>query len=168
MSGDRGLRPGTTPPSSQAPVRGRYPAVLVDPPWRQSNGPLLGGVKEGWAFPDHADGRSQPLPYATMSLEAIKALSVSDLAEPDAHLWLWTTNAYIAQSFDVVRAWGFRFSTLLTWCKTTMGCGLGGDAFGISSEFLLFCRRGKCPAQERITRTYGSSGRAVTTIAESR
>jgi N6-adenosine-specific RNA methylase IME4 len=60
----------------------------------------------------------------------------------------------VRHAFAVADGWGFKFSTLLTWCKTTMGGGLGGDAFGISSEFLLFCRRGRLPARERINRTW--------------
>jgi N6-adenosine-specific RNA methylase IME4 len=43
------------------------------------------------------------------------ALPVIDLTEPDAHLYLWTINRYVADAYDVARAWGFTPSTLLTW-----------------------------------------------------
>lgn len=131
----------------------RYRTIVADPPWDQMGGPLRSDVGEGWQFRP-GTGASRPLPYKTMSVAEIAALPVSDMASPDAHLWLWATNAYIEESFDVVRAWGFRFSTLLTWCKEPMGGGLGGDAFGIASEYLLFCRRGVLPARNRFNRTW--------------
>lgn len=89
-----------------------------------------------------------------MSVANIAALDVDSVANKDAHLYLWTINRYIEASFGVVRAWGFEFSTMLTWAKTPMGGGLGGDAYGLSSEFCLFCRRGNAPALSRIGRSW--------------
>jgi N6-adenosine-specific RNA methylase IME4 len=42
-----------------------------------------------------------------MHIEQIKQLPVGDIAEEDAVLWLWTTNAHLNMPFDVVEAWGF-------------------------------------------------------------
>ncbi len=88
----------------------RYSTIVADPPWRYA------------AAATKADASRH---YETMSLGAILALGgdVRDLAEPDAHLWLWTTNAFIEEGYDVVRAWGFRPLTLLTWCKPQPGVG---------------------------------------------
>jgi N6-adenosine-specific RNA methylase IME4 len=83
-----------------------------------------------------------------MSVEEISALPVAEWSEPDAHLYLWTTNGYLEDAFSVARAWGFQFSTLLTWAKKPMGSGLGG-AWGISTEHVLFCRRGRDIAHGR-------------------
>jgi hypothetical protein len=55
--------------------------------------------------------------YPTMDIEQIKQLPVGDIAEEDAILWRWTTNAYLNMAFDVVEAWGFEYKTLLTWGK---------------------------------------------------
>lgn len=120
-----------------------FAAILVDPPWRTTAGSLrgpagFGGVK----------GPSKPLPYRTMSVGEIAALPVQDIAAADAHLYLCTINAYVDDAYEVARAWGFQPSTLLTWCKATMGGGLGG-AFGISTEFVLFARRGRLKPQRR-------------------
>jgi N6-adenosine-specific RNA methylase IME4 len=79
-----------------------------------------------------------------MSVEEIAALPVSEMAEADAHLYLWTTNKYLPAAFSVVTAWGFRYSTPLVWCKRPIGSFLGG-AFTPSAEFVLFARRGKLP-----------------------
>lgn len=128
----------------------KYRTIAADPPWpQQGAGPLRG--REG--FGDALCGASKDMPYPTMTLEAIKALQVSELAEPDAHLYLWTTNGFLRDAFDVVTAWGFRYSTLLVWAKAPMGGGLGGD-YGISTEFVLFARRGSLSAHGRIGRTW--------------
>jgi N6-adenosine-specific RNA methylase IME4 len=87
-----------------------------------------------------------------MTVDEIAALPVADLAEPDAALYLWTINAYVEQAYDVARAWGFKPSTLHTWCKAPMGGGLGG-AHGITSEFFLYARKGS-PVERRRTGTW--------------
>lgn len=126
-------------PASQPSVERLFQTIVADPPWNQKAGPLSGGVGEGFVF----DGKqiSQDLPYPTMSLEAIKALPISELAAPDAHLYLWVTNKYLPDAFDVLRAWGFTYSTTLVWAKNLMGGGLGG-AYRVSTEFVIFARRG--------------------------
>lgn len=88
-----------------------------------------------------------------MSVEDIAALSVSELAADDAHLYLWTTSRYLRDAFDVVRRWGWRFSQTLTWCKPPWGIGAGG-AFCSTTEFVLFCRRGNLKPLERQNTTW--------------
>jgi N6-adenosine-specific RNA methylase IME4 len=61
--------------------------------------------------------------YPTMTIEQIKAMPVIELADDDAILWLWTTNAHLRLAFDVVDAWGFEYKALLTWVKDRMGTG---------------------------------------------
>ena len=75
-----------------------------------------------------------------MSLDEIAALPVASLAERDAHLYLWSTQRYLRDSFDIVEAWGFKVSATLTWCKAPMG--FMGGAFRSSTEFCHFARRG--------------------------
>jgi N6-adenosine-specific RNA methylase IME4 len=112
----------------------QYATIVADPPWKVMAGPLNG--REGFG---DATGASRPLAYPSMTVEAIAALKVP--AAADAHLYLWTTNGYLRAAFDVAEAWGFKYSTTLVWAKNLMGGGLGG-AYGISTEFCLFCRRG--------------------------
>lgn len=53
-----------------------------------------------------------------MDLDAIKALPVATIAAKDAHLFLWTTGPCLRQAFDVIEAWGFRYSSVaFTWVK---------------------------------------------------
>jgi N6-adenosine-specific RNA methylase IME4 len=77
---------------------GPFRCIVADPPWAQ-------GLTGGWK---RRPNRAKALPYPTMTVDQIKALPVGDMAEPDAHLWLWTTNAFLEDGFTVLRAWGFR------------------------------------------------------------
>src|ERR1019366_2935494 len=99
---------------------GPFQVVVADPPWQYDTGGSL--------------------PYPTMALDEIKAIPVRDIADENATLWLWTTNAHLPVAFDVVAAWGFEYKTLLTWVKDRMGTGewLRGQ-----TEHCLLGARGK-------------------------
>jgi N6-adenosine-specific RNA methylase IME4/ParB-like chromosome segregation protein Spo0J len=99
---------------------GPFQVIVADPPWRYESGGSL--------------------PYPTMELEDIKALAVRDIADDDAILWLWTTNAHLRVAFEVVDAWGFEYRTLLTWVKDRMGTG---DWLRGQTEHCLLAVRGK-------------------------
>lgn len=76
-----------------------------------------------------------------MSIEAICALPVSNLAEPDAHLFLWIPDTHLIEGHGaaVVRAWGFEPGRLIIWRKA--GYALGRFPRP-QHEALLVCRRG--------------------------
>lgn len=131
-----------------------YSTIVADPPWDVMAGPAgapylldADGVQR-W---DKVSRPSRPLAYPSMTVDEIKALQVP--AANDAHLYLWTTNGYLRQAFDVIEAWGFTYSTTLVWAKNLMGGGLGG-AYGISTEFCLFARRGSLKAHGRVGGTW--------------
>jgi N6-adenosine-specific RNA methylase IME4 len=132
----------------------RYRTIVADPPWHYGEGwPCISTsekLRPGYQRPVDADfSRRKPIPYPTMNVEAIAALPVGDLAERDAHLYLWTTNRYLREAFGVVEAWGFRFSQVLIWPKKPMGIGVGGT-FQTNAEFILFARRGSLKAKTRL------------------
>ncbi len=126
--------------------------IVADPPWEHPDGggrtqSTSGNWNKKWL------GYESKVPYERMTLDEIKALPVADLAEDDAHLYLWTTNAFMRSAYEVLDAWGFKFSTVLTWCKAPMGLGFGG-AFSITTEFCLFARRGKLAPLQRLDTTW--------------
>lgn len=132
----------------------KYATIVADPPWKVSAGRSIGRyeMRDGKQLFGVTDNAARKLSYPSMTVDEIKAVPVDAIAAPDAHLYLWTVNRYLRESFDVARAWGFSFSTMLTWRKKPMGGGLGG-AYGISTEFCLFCRRGSLRALGRVTGT---------------
>ena len=73
-----------------------FRCIVADPPWPQ---PMTGSWKR-------EPKRAKRLPYPTMSMDEIKELPVGGMAEPDAHLWLWTTNAFLEDGFAVLRRGG--------------------------------------------------------------
>jgi N6-adenosine-specific RNA methylase IME4 len=99
---------------------GPFQVIVADPPWQYDSG--------------------NSLPYPTMPLEDIKAMPVREIADENAILWLWTTNAHLCVAFEVVEAWGFEYKTLLTWVKDRMGTGewLRGQ-----TEHCLLAARGR-------------------------
>ena len=133
----------------------KYKTILADPPWQVKAGRNLGGyvVANGKQIFDKTHQKSRELAYPSMSIEELCVLPVRDFAEENAHLYLWVINKYVEQAYTVARAWGFTPSTLLVWAKNPFGGGLGG-AFGITTEFILFCRRGSLPALSRVTGTW--------------
>jgi N6-adenosine-specific RNA methylase IME4 len=122
----------------------RYRTIVADPPWRYK-GTMIGP-------PGKRDERSG-VPYGTLSVEEIAALPVGGWAEKDAHLYLWTTNTHLREAFGIADAWGFRYSTLLTWCKPPRGL-VGGATYNICTEFVLFARRGSLRAETRLDRNW--------------
>ena len=140
----------------------KYRTIVADPPWPMPNTGKTtrgetdargrytaksGRVVDGTWWGRHRGG-TVDLPYQAMSLTDITELPVSDLAESNAHLYLWTTNRFLEDAFAVCRAWAFRPAQLLVWCKPPMGVGFGG-AFTTTTEFVLFARRGSLPHAQR-------------------
>ena len=110
-----------------------FRCIVADPPWHQDTGPdVFGGTGER--------GHDE-LAYPVMSVEAISALEVEKRSADDAHLYLWTTNRYLEPAYNVARNWGFKPSVVLVWTKSPRGVGLG-DTFRLTTEFILFARRG--------------------------
>lgn len=146
-----------SPAVTAAPPAGRYRTIVADPPWpMKDTGPQTHAGTGCWRPADA--GKSTRIPYRTMTLEEIAALPVADLAADDAHLYLWATNRFIEAAYATVRAWGFRPSTLLTWCKPPMGLGFGG-AYANTTEFVLFAKRGRLAPRNRWHSTWLEASR---------
>jgi N6-adenosine-specific RNA methylase IME4 len=134
----------------------QYRTIVADPPWAVKAGPAGAPYmldSDGVQRWDKVSRPSRDLAYPSMTLGEIKALDVASVVAPNAHLYLWTINRYLEDAFDVVRSWGFIYSTTLVWAKNPMGGGLGG-AYGISTEYVLFARRGALPAIGRVKGTW--------------
>ena len=90
----------------------KYQIIYADPPWDVKRGP-------DW----NSNGPSKPLPYPTMTIGEIKALPIKELTDKNCHLYLWTINKYIKESYEVAKEWGFDVSCMLTWVKPKHGIG---------------------------------------------
>jgi N6-adenosine-specific RNA methylase IME4 len=133
----------------------RYRTIVADPPWRQKAGPQFPKTAKSGRNYERTSTTSRFLEYPTLNVDEISGLPVRDLAERDAHLYLWVTNRYIEAGYTIARAWGFTPVVLLTWAKAPRGIGLGGT-FCQSTEHVLFARRGSLAAKTRVDSTWWS------------
>jgi N6-adenosine-specific RNA methylase IME4 len=105
-----------------------YRTVVADPPWPS--------IHQRSTYHRGKPERH----YPTMPVADITALPVGDLADADAHLWIWGVNRLLGSAYDVARAWGFEPMTLITWCKN--GPGMGYYVRN-NTEHCLLATRGK-------------------------
>lgn len=106
---------------------GPFHVLVADPPWQYEK------------RKEDVTSRNQ-IAYPTMTQDEICTLDVASIAQDDAILWLWTTNAHMEQAHAVARAWGFTVKTILTWVKPSIGMG---DWLRGQTEHCLLCVRGK-------------------------
>lgn len=116
----------------------KFATILADPPWQFTN-------RTGKMAPEH----HRLSRYPTMTLDEIKALPVSEVAEDTAHLYLWVPNALLAEGLEVMKAWGFTYKTNIIWYKIRKDGGPDrrgvGFYFRNVTEIILFGVRGKNP-----------------------
>jgi N6-adenosine-specific RNA methylase IME4 len=103
-----------------------FSTVMADPPWRYEDQPPRGGAEKH---------------YNLMDLEDIKNLGeeVDRITKDESHLYLWTTNSFMEEAFEVVDSWGFEQKTIITWVKDKIGVGY---YFRNTTEHILFCTKG--------------------------
>ena len=136
----------------QTPRAGGYAMIAADPPWHFR-------ARTALQTRNFQSARDVEKHYPTMGIEDIKALPVREVAAKDAHLMLWVTGPCLPLAFDVIKAWGFKYSAVaFTWvklCKTVdarqyrihrlvdsdLHVGLGLTTRK-NAEFCLLARRG--------------------------
>lgn len=91
---------------------GSYRAIVADPPWSFKCHTELQSAN--WN-----SRRDVEKHYAVMMLDDVAALPVGRLAHKDGcHLFLWASGPCLRQAFEVMDAWGFRYSSIaFTWIK---------------------------------------------------
>jgi len=132
----REINAGVTPELPTV-TKGKYNIIYADPPWRY--------------FEDGFKNQSQH--YPTMLLEDICNLPVGDIAADDCLLFLWVTFPMLDNFMDVLRCWGFEYSTVgFVWVKSTKD--KNGFAFGLgawtrsNAEICVIARRGSIERQD--------------------
>lgn len=133
----------------------KFGCIYADPPWLYDNQ----GTRA--ATGNHYNG---------MTVDALCALPVRELAADDAHLHLWTTNAFLFECPKIFAAWGFEFRSSFVWVKSQIGIGnywrnsheilltaIRGDAKRFNDRTLrswIECDRGPHSAKPEIVRSY--------------
>lgn len=113
----------------------KYKTIYADPPWQFQN-------RTGKVAPEH----KRLSRYSTMTLEEIKALPVSEVADDKSHLYLWIPNALLPVGLEVMKSWGFEYKTNLIWEKVRKDGQPDGRGVGFYfrnvTEILLFGIKG--------------------------
>lgn len=80
---------------------GPFGCIYADPPW---------------SFRTYSGESCVPTraadPYATMTLDEMRALPVGDVAAPDCLLVMWVVSSHIPQAIELAEAWGFTYRSL--------------------------------------------------------
>ena len=114
-----------------------YNTVLIDPPWSFAT------------YSEKGKDRSDENHYNCMTLDDIKSLNLKSITTKDAVCLMWCTNPHLEQGMECLKAWGFKYKSMITWVKhdgnkLQTGCGYHTRS---STELLLIATRGKgyCP-----------------------
>ena len=121
--------------------RAQFGTIYADPPWPYDNQATRA-----------ATGRH----YDTLSVDKIADLRidskpVAEWAAADAHLHLWTTNAFLFDAARVIEAWGFEYKSCFVWVKPQMGIG---NYWRVAHEFLLLAVRGSASFRNHAARSW--------------
>ena len=116
---------------------GMYRVIYADPPWRYGN-----------TQPDYHEVQDDH--YPTMTVKEICDLEIGDrkvaeVALDDAVLFLWVTSPILEESFEVIKAWGFKYKASFVWDKVKHNMGHYNS---VRHEFLLIGVRGSCQPDE--------------------
>jgi len=114
----------------------KYQVIYVDPPWNMGK---FGLGKDMRTPNGYKIGQSIPTPYETMTIEEIKSLPIKSIADDICHLWIWTTNKTLHDTFHIIEKWGFKYLNIITYNKPS---GVGAW-FVNTTQHLLFAYKGK-------------------------
>lgn len=124
----------------------KFPTIVMDPPWLYEEKYKMG---RGRKHKGTADNQKFPC----MSMEELRGLraSVLSVAEPACHLYMWCTNSFVEEAYQLTRHYGFTPRNLLSWIKPYFGTG---NYFRVSTEHLVFSVRGSQPILNHGTATH--------------
>jgi len=122
----------------------KFSAICIDPPWDWKD--------EG----DNSQLGRGNTTYGSMSHEELLAFPVGQYGAADSHIYLWITNRSLPKGFSLLEAWGYRYVTMLTWCKPSIGMG---NYFRGSTEQVLFGVRGSLSLSRKDAGTWFSAPR---------
>ena len=109
----------------------KYHVIGIDPPWAYEE-------KGGFSSDDYnSESNRGAVDYPTMTVEQIKKIELP--SADDCVLFLWTTHAFLRDSFDLLDEWGFKYKATLVWDKVKMGLG---RTVRMQVEFCLIAIKG--------------------------
>lgn len=113
----------------------KFKVIVADNPWLYRNTRTGGSLKSGSAHK-----------YSTLSLQDLCELSVKDIADKNALLFLWVPVPlkYEIATSGLLESWNFKYLTTIYWRKINT-LGLGYNFRGAIEECWM-CKRGAIPS----------------------
>ena len=105
---------------------GKFDVIVIDPPWKMEK-------IEREVAPNQIG-----FDYPVMTVDEIKNLEIP--AGDNCHIFLWTTQKYLPEAFEIIDCWGFKYILTFVWHKNG-----GFQPFGLpqyNCEFVLYARQG--------------------------
>jgi len=110
-------------------VEDRYDVLVIDPPWPMKK------LELNVYFTHHG------FPYETMNVEDLLHWpEATQRAGDDCHVFLWTTQRFLFDAADCLKAWGFKYVCVFIWHKPG-----GFQVIGLpqyNAEFCIYARKG--------------------------
>lgn len=79
----------------------KYQIIYADPPWDSRKGQWTGYAH-----------------YPTMKIKDICSLPISEIADKNCALFLWTIGCHLESAIEVIKSWGFNYKTIaFNWVK---------------------------------------------------
>lgn len=83
-----------------------YRTLIIDPPWPITK--LVTNITK----PTETD-----IAYPTMSVEEIRNIDVRKLLHHNSHVFMWTTQKFLRDSFYILEQWGLHIKFIMVWHK---------------------------------------------------
>ena len=106
----------------------KYQVIYADPPWHYNNSSFVllkgeegkGGHWQGKKKDNKGTNNDKEKLYPTLSIDELKALPIKEIADKDCALFMWTTDTHLPHTFEILKAWGFKYSCIaFVWEKQT-------------------------------------------------
>ena len=113
----------------------KYTVIYADPPWKYTSGNQHSDEEQETVIGTH---------YQSLTIPELCKLPVEKMAAENSVLFLWVTSPLLAECFDIIREWGFKYKTSMVWDKVKHNVG---NYVSVRHELLLICTRGSYTPQ---------------------
>jgi len=100
----------------------KYQIIVVDPPWQIAK--IQRQVRPNQIHMD----------YPMMSLDKIKNLPITTIADDLCICFIWTIDKYLHETRPILEKWGFNYHLTMAWDKTN---GFAMYGFNRRTEFIV-------------------------------
>lgn len=124
----------------------KYSVIVVDPPWSYGSDTKRKRTAE-FHYKTIGNSGKEINRNTGEGIENIITITpVVQLADNNAHLYLWATNPKLPFAFEIMNRWGFVYKTTLSWVKVSkfgkLHSGGMGWFFRGATEHVLFGVKG--------------------------